>query len=193
MKKRGLVLVLAAMLLTAGCGNSEKVIPGDVNNSSAGTGQQDGNESGNPGGGGSSAANQTAGYYFVTPNGVTVQIDAPAAPVIEAIGGSPAYFESTSCAFEGLDKIYTYNSYEIDTYPQDGEDYISAVIFKDDSVATPEGVAIGDSRSKMEETYGTDSAEENGKVVYAKDGMKLCFILQGDSIVSVEYLTTVLD
>ncbi len=30
-------------------------------------------------------------------------------------------------------------------------------------------------------------------LVYAKDGMKLCFILQGDEVVSIEYRSTVLE
>lgn len=189
-KTRRLALVMAAMLLTTACGNNERVIPGEVNNGSAGTGQQgtEGNGDTNP-----AVEDQTAkGYLFVSPGGVTVQIDAPAESVVEALG-EYSYYEAPSCAFQGLDKIYTYNSFEVDTYPQDGKDYISAVIFKDDSISTPEGVAIGDSRARMEEAYGANGAEEGGKVVYSKDGMKLCFILQDDQIISIEYASTVLD
>lgn len=174
------------MLLLTACGNNEKVIPGDAGNS--GAGQQEAN------GGNQGADSKTpSGYVFVSPSGVTVQIDAPAAEVIDALGEPSSYYEAASCAFQGLDKIYTYNSFEIDTYPQDEKDYISAVIFKDDSIATPEGVAIGDSRAKMEEAYGTDSTEEGGKVVYRKDNMKLCFILEDDSIISIQYNSTVLE
>ena len=54
----------------------------------------------------------------------------------------------------GIDKIYTYNSFELDTYPLDGEDFISSVLFKDDTVTTMEGIGIGDSVEKLTETYG---------------------------------------
>ncbi|MCM1025417.1 MAG: hypothetical protein NC432_03220 [Roseburia sp.] len=183
MKRKGLALAAAVMLLLTACGNGEKVISGESGGS--GTAANTGNQG--------TEIQASGGYLFVAPGGVTVQIDAPAEPIIEALGEPASYFEAPSCAFQGIDKVYTYNSFEIDTYPQDEKDYISAVIFKDDSISTPEGVAIGDSRTKMEEAYGTDGTTEGGKVIYRKDNMKLCFILKDDSIVSIEYNTTALD
>ena len=50
----------------------------------------------------------------------------------------------------------------------------------------------GDSASKLADAYGSEGAEEVGKIVYEKDGMELCFIVDGDSIVSIEYVSTVL-
>ena len=108
------------------------------------------------------------------------------APVLQALGEPASYFEAASCAFEGLDTIYTYNGFEIDTYPAQDKDLVSAVILKDDSVTTAEGICIGDSLEKLLEAYG-EAAQENGMLVYTKDGMKLCFILQDDSIISIEY------
>ena len=65
------------------------------------------------------------------------------------------------------------------------------MILKDDSVTTAEGICIGDSLEKVLEAYG-EGDQENGMVVYEKDGMKLCFILQDDGIVSIEYRSTAL-
>ena len=110
---------------------------------------------------------------------------------MEALGEPVSYFEAASCAFEGLDKIYTYNSFEIDTYPSQDRDLVSAVILKDDSIATAEGVCIGDSLEKLQEVYG-EATLENGMLIYAKDGMKLCFIMQDDSVISIEYRSTAL-
>ena len=81
----------------------------------------------------------------------------------------------------------------MDTYPLDGEDFISSVLFKDDTVTTMEGIGIGDSVEKLTETYGGDSIQENGMTVYCKDDMKLCFITEGDFVSSIEYKTTILD
>ena len=94
-----------------------------------------------------------------------------------------------------MDKTYTYNSFEIETYTENNTDRISRVSLKDDSVSTPEGVTIGDTRARVEEVYGTEGAEESGRVVYSKDGMKLCFIFnaEDDSVISIEYMSTVLD
>lgn len=193
MIKRGLAVLMAAgLLVLAGCGDSEKVIDGNVVNVTTGSRAEE------------SAAQQESsqvpeqqvetvtskGYVFVT-GGVTVEVDADMAPILQALGEPASYFEAASCAFEGLDKIYTYNSFEIDTYPSQDRDLVSAVVLKDDSVTTAEGICIGDSLEKLLETYG-DGAQESGMLVYEKDGMKLCFILQDDSIISIEYRSTAL-
>ena len=186
-KKLLAVLMTISLLTLAGCGDSEKVIDGDVANVTTGSRAEE--STGEPEN--SQAPEQQAetviskGYVFVA-NGVTVEVDADMAPVLQALGEPASYFEAASCAFEGLDKIYTYNGFEIDTYPAQDKDLVSAVILKDDSVTTAEGICIGDSLEKLLEAYG-EAAQENGMLVYTKDGMKLCFILQDDSIISIEY------
>ena len=132
------------------------------------------------------------GYVFKQGN-VVVQIDADAAPVIDALGEPVSYFEAASCAFEGLDKMYTYNSFEIDTYPVEDKDFVSAIIFKDDSITTAEGIAIGETRDKVEAVYGTDYKEQGSMIVYEKDSMRLSFIFEGNAVVSIQYGTMVLD
>ena len=111
----------------------------------------------------------------------------------EALGEPASYYEAASCAFEGLDKIYTYSGFELQTYPTDGKDFVSLVVLKDDSVATPEGVALGNTKAKVEERYGTDYQEDGALLTYQKGGMKLCFILDGDQVVSIEYRSDVLE
>lgn len=183
MKKLAVVLMMTGMLLVTGCGNNEKVIDGNVQ-SQGSSNVQEGNNQGN-------AAAQTKGYVFVS-GGVTVAMDVDAAPIIEKLGEPDSYYEAASCAFEGLDKMYTYKGFELDTYPNGDADYVSAVIFKADSIKTQEGVGLGDTAEAVEKAYGT-ATQENGMLVYEKDGMKLCFIVKDDEVVSVEYRSTVLD
>lgn len=201
MKKLIVVMLAFGMLFwVSGCKDSEKVIEGDVQNVVTGSENAQSQESDGaeenakpkeePSDNSSSAGSK--GYAF-TFQGTVVEVDADAAAVVEKLGEPVSYFEAPSCAFQGLDKIYTYNGFELDTYPVNDVDYISAIIFKDDSVATAEGVGIGDMREKLEQTYGSESTAEDGMLVYEKDAMKLCFILRGDEIISVEYRSTVLD
>ena len=191
-KKIAAIILTAGLLALTGCGDSEKVIDGNIENVTTGsrseepTGEMESSQ----------APEQQAetavskGYVFEA-GAVTVGVDADMAPVLQALGDPASYFEAASCAFEGLDKIYTYSSFEIDTYPQQDRDLVSAIILKDDSVTTAEGICIGDSLEKLQETYG-DGVQENGMLVYEKDGMKLCFILQDDNIISIEYRATAL-
>lgn len=185
MKKVAALFMAAAMLILTGCGDDEKVIDGNGQN-------PEGNGSRTEGSG--TAENDKAaggkGYVF-TCKGTSVQVDADAAPVVSALGEPVSYYEAASCAFEGLDKFYTYNGFELHTYPSEDKDYVSAIVFIDDSVSTAEGVSIGDTLEKVKEAYG-EGTEESGMLVYEKDGMKLCFILK-DTVVSIEYRSTVLD
>lgn len=193
MKKKVAVCIMAAALFLAGCGSNAKVIEGEVK-TQGGEGAAETSE-GTDGQNGEEVQAEKSSYkgYVFRSGDVVIEMDADAAPVLEKLGEPNSYFEAPSCAFEGVDKMYTYGSFELDTYPTGDKDFISAVIFKDDSITTPEGIGIGDSREKLTEAYGGEGTEELGMTVYRKDDMKLCFIFQEDSIASIEYRTTVLD
>lgn len=184
MKKFVAVLMTAALLFCmAGCGNDEKVIDGNQQSGGADAAQSAGGQSGQ--------SSNYAGYAFSV-KGTVIEIDADVTPVLDALGKELSYYEAASCAFEGLDKMYTYSGFEIDTYPNGDKDFVSTIILKDDSVSTAEGVSIGDSREKLEQAYGSGS-EEGNMIIYEKGGMKLCFIMQNDEIASIEYRSKVLD
>lgn len=101
--------------------------------------------------------------------------------------------EEPSCAAQGIAKLYTYSSYEIDTYPDGDRDLIASIILKDDNVATSEGVDLSMTRADVVEAYGEDYEEAEGCITYTKDGMKLKFILDGENLASIEYNSSVLD
>lgn len=196
-KRRQILAVMAiCTCLLAGCGNSgnnEHVIQGGSNNP-ASTGNSSGQTtaSGQDQQGETGQSGATAGYTFVS-KGVTLPVDADAAALVKALGEPKSYYEAASCAFEGLDKFYTYSGFEIDTYPLDDKDYISLIILKDDSVTTPEGAAIGIAKDKVIETYGETYQEQGNLIIYEKGGMKLCFIIQNNSVASIEYRSCILD
>lgn len=64
-------------------------------------------------------------------------------PLVKKLGDADNYFESDSCAFQGKDKVYTYGSVKITTYPKDNKDYVYTIELLDDTVSTPEGISIG--------------------------------------------------
>lgn len=200
MKKAMAIIMTASLIILSGCGSNgdEKVIEGDVQTIESGTAQPDETDSGTSGvkedtqNETGQTAGSVKGYVFIH-NDVTIEMDADVAHLIEKLGEPASYFEAASCAFEGLDKMYTYNGFEIDTYPVGDKDYVSSLILKDDSVSTAEGICIGDTLEKLQEAYGSEGEEDGGMIVYVKDGMKLCFIMQGQEIISIEYRSTVLD
>jgi len=191
MKKLALVLLMA--LVVIGCGkekagddvNNNQPTPVESQNNQGSETKEDGKNDTNK-------VTEPKGYVFEY-NGVKIGMDMEAAPIIFALGDADTYFEAPSCAFEGLDKTYGYGSFEIDTYEQDGKDYISTVFFCDDLIETPEGVCLFETKADMIKAYGEGFKEEFGMLVYEKDGMKLKFILEGEEITSIEYSSTVLD
>ena len=129
---------------------------------------------------------------FVT-NSTTLAIDAEAAPLLSALGGELEYAESPSCAFEGMDKIYVYSGFRIQTYTKGGKDYIRSVELTDDSVATPEGLRIGATAEGVKAAYGTPSEETATAIKYidAEKGITLQLLLRDGTVTNIQYLKNV--
>lgn len=182
MKKMIGVVLAAGMVMMTACGGG---------NAADGSNDSVQNAGGSAAGDHGTTASQK-GYVF-SYKGTTIAVDQDMTDVLKGLGEAMSYFEAPSCAFEGLDKVYTYNGFVIDTYPQGEQDLVSAISLTDDVVTTPEGVYNGCSLADVTAAYGADYTEEGGMVVYKKDGMKLCFIVQDDTVTSIQYLSTVLD
>lgn len=103
------------------------------------------------------------------------------------LGDAKDYYEVQSCAFNGMDKIYTFDNYEIHTYPDNGTDKVLSIYFLNDQVSTTEGVKIGDSLDTMTQTYGTDYEQLDTQYTYTKGLTQLIFIVEDGNITSIEY------
>lgn len=178
MKKISVLLltVLVAGFMLVGCGGS-----GDDNKNSQ---NSDNNNNQNNAGG---EEHVYEGYTFIH-NGVSIQLNSLMAPVIEDLGKEDAYFESNSCAFQGLDKVYTYGSVVISTYPVDNVDYVYSIELKDDTVETPEGIYIGSSKEDVANAYGTPTNETETAYVYTKGESNLNIMFEDDAVVSIVYM-----
>jgi hypothetical protein len=133
----------------------------------------------------SGGAGSAVGGFEFTKSGVTVAMNAPAADLVEKLG-SYSYFESASCAFNGLDKQYDYGSFVLTTYPIDEVDYVNSVELKDDLVKTAEGVAIGSSEDDVKNAYGDPATA--GDYSYTKGDSKLLFVIKDGSVSSIQYI-----
>jgi hypothetical protein len=96
--------------------------------------------------------------------------------------------EAPSCAFEGLDKVYRYDGFEIQTGMLNGVDYVTGVIILDENVKTPEGLSIGMSLEEMVEIYGDDYAEDFGQYVYEDEDVRLIMIIDEGEVLTISYI-----
>ncbi len=135
---------------------------------------------------------EATGYTFEDA-GTEVAIGVKAEPVIDALGEPLSSFEAESCAFGDLDKTWTYNGYTINTYQTDEVDYIYDILLTSDSVSTPEGVSIGDSVDAVKEAYGDPEEEDEAQLVYRKGDMRLIFLVDGGSVTSIDYQSSMLE
>ncbi len=119
--------------------------------------------------------------------GTKITFHAPAAPIVAALGEPVKYTESTSCAFEGLDKSYYYGSFYLETYPQGDEDFVYGWWFADDSVTTEEGTYIGATQAEVEKAYGTDCYNGTNAFVISKAAGTLTIILEDGLVSSIQY------
>ncbi|MBD5133027.1 MAG: hypothetical protein HDT38_00925 [Clostridiales bacterium] len=151
-------------------------------------GKDDGGKT--PGDDQSQQSSQPAGVaaYVFRSGDATVTIDQDMAEVLAALGEPKSYFEAESCAFEGLDKTYTYSGFVITTRPDGEKDYVNSIALTDDSVTTPEGLYIGSSADDVTAAYGQSDTEADTLLGYSKGGTVLNFILDGGKVISIEYL-----
>lgn len=137
---------------------------------------------------GSSAPAKGADTFSFAANGAEITVNQDMAEVLAALGECQSYFEAESCAFEGLDKTYTYAGFVITTYPDGDKDFINSIRLTDDSAATQEGVYIGCTADQVRAAYGEEEDGPVGALSYTNGDTKLNFILEGDAVISIEYL-----
>lgn len=136
---------------------------------------------------------QAAGPYafpVAAADGYVVELNSDMAQVLEKLGEPVSYFEAASCAFDGLDKTYTYAGFTITTRPDGDKDYVNDILLTDDTVTTAEGVRIGSSLSDVTAAYGKKEPDGTA-LIYDREGVTLLFILDGDKVMSIEYYPAV--
>lgn len=133
-----------------------------------------------------------AGYFFVI-DGVAVSPDADMDELAAELGESKSVFTAPSCAGEGITYLYSYGSYEIETYPaEDGKNRIAYIVLRDDTVTTAEGIDLSMTKQDVLLIYGESSVEGENKIIYEKNGTKLIFLFDGEDMVSIEYASGVM-
>ncbi len=142
-----------------------------------------------------SATDLSAGVFTFSNGETEITLGSEASTVLAALGEPLDYSESPSCAFEGLDKLYIYAGFRIETAPMkaDGKEYLYGVELTDDSYATSKGIKIGDSKARVLEAYdgaeGYRVSEGAGEILcISSDGAySLQFILRGENVTNIQY------
>ena len=129
------------------------------------------------------------GEYSFTYNGQDVRIGEDGNAVASALGSPVDYIEEDSCGGEGPDKTFVYPGFRYDTVMQGGVDRIVKIVLTDDSVATPQGIRIGDAKSAVISAYGDGYTETaDGGLVYTDGNAKLMFGIRDGVVTAIHYI-----
>ncbi len=174
MKKVILILLIVAVLIIGGV--------------EIGVTMQKANKKGETSSGEEILKNETeTDVYTFSDNGKKIALGEVFSKESLGIGDEESYSEIASCAFEGLDKTYTYANYEITTYPDGDKDRIYTIYFLNTEAKTEEGVSVSDSLDKMLSTYGDNYEIQGNQYTYTKGKTQLQFIVENDVITSIQY------
>lgn len=134
---------------------------------------------------------KTEDMFSLTVNGTTIKGNTEVSQYLDKLGDGYTYSESISCAYDGLDKIYSYEEFSIYTYPQGEQDYVLEVEVLGGSHQTAKGIKIGSSRDEILAAYGEDCIEEGILLYYnetndAQDATApmLYFVMEEGKVIS---------
>ncbi len=185
MKFKFLALMAALTLVLAGCSSTDQSTTATTE-TTVSTTQAETAAAGSESATQDTSAVEYVGYTF-TYGDVTIAMGAEAAELVEALGEPKNYFESESCAFDGLDKVYSYSGFKLNTYPVDDVDYVLSVVFSNDTVETDLGITIGSSREEVLAAYGDPTEELAAALVYDLDGTRITFGISNEAVATVEF------
>lgn len=165
MKKRFLAILAIAAIVTSftGCGSSSD---GETTKKAE-------------------AGTTTSKYYFEA-NGTKIHLGDLGEDVLSALGDANSTFTAVSCAFEGEDHMYMYDSYQITISTVDGKDVVTAISITNDMIGTPEGVKIGSTDAQVTEAMGV-TTQESGNYRFTDGNTTVAIVVKDDEVISINY------
>ena len=103
------------------------------------------------------------------------------------------YFESISCEYNGLDKIYDFTDagFIVYTYPSEGKDYVLEVtVSSEDIKQNNNTVYNGMTKQQLIDLFGEEYTVEGDTITYVvADKQTMYYLLDGDKV--IEYAISV--
>ena len=104
-----------------------------------------------------------------------------------ALGEYSEFSEVPSCAFDGNDRVYNYDVFEVTAYIDGEQERIYSIYFIDPNLPTTEGLCLGDTVDDMKSIYGEDYEMNGNSYDYKGGNTMLSIITQNDVVMSIEY------
>ena len=105
----------------------------------------------------------------------------------DALPEAAFIYEVPSCAIEGTDQVYNYETVEVTAYDDGTGPVIYSIYLVDVDTTTEEGLYLGDDLTQVEALYGTDYISDGTQITYTKGETMLILLMENDCVISVEY------
>lgn len=129
-------------------------------------------------------AAQVPEHFSFRAGDTEIRLDAPAEPILGALGSPESSGGTPSCAFPGMEMTYVYPGFCLRTYPAADGERVLGFWFTDGSCQTPEGIRIGSDLAAAESAYG---AAENGRITLHRGEEKLTLLFEDGRVSSIQY------
>lgn len=106
---------------------------------------------------------------------------------VEVLGEDYEYFEAPSCAAQGMDMFYYYQNITIRANEIEEEKVVTEVSFKNDTVATPEGIRISSSYADVVGKYGNEYKTNGTAIEYIAGNVMLMFDMKDGKVAAIVY------
>ena len=107
--------------------------------------------------------------YFITYNGVDVNVGVDAKDIIHKLGDYTSE-DGEACGTNEKDVIYTLSGIEIETHVGGSSEIVRQIKIVNDSQSTAKGITIGSTRDEVISAYGNDYTEgSSGALRYEGD------------------------
>lgn len=126
------------------------------------------------------------GYTTLVCADVSIALNAPAGPVLAALGAPFGYGESKSGVYSGVEKTYQFSGLRLKTFQaQDGERILGVMITGRD-LTTPDGLAIGDSAEQVRSCFGQDCIQDNCCIIN-RNQEQMVVLLENNFVTAIQY------
>ena len=121
---------------------------------------------------------------FVLKIGMVINED-----VISKIGEPTDIQNADSCIGDGQDIIYSYQDLDLQTFKSEDKEVLYSIVINTDSVATADGIRVGNTYDQVKNVYGTPEDETVAFVSYkVEEDRWITFYLTDNVVESIEYL-----
>ncbi len=136
------------------------------------------------------SAPEKDGSVYVEYKGTRIVMGADADGIIKSLGEPSSKKEIGDCGGLGAQVKYSYASFEIYVLESKTEgNKIDQITFRDDLIATPEGVCIGQTVSDVKKALGEPARSDGKSMEYTKGAFILSIGIDGDTVTAIDYMT----